>query len=108
MTVRYFEKWHQLASLFDVRVGEVREREAGDACWWDGEPGVSGGAAPAGLQHSPDCRGRRGNHLRDGLFIRLGQEGWSGGGEVIVPLKTTTCKSFMNTSKSERLNEEQY
>lgn len=86
------------SSLFYVRVSEMCKGEAGDAGWWDGETGVVWGAGPAGLQHAPYCRRRRGKTRRCrwghniwyGVFILLGQEGRCGGREVIIPLKTTT------------------
>lgn len=92
----------RLASLLDVGVGEMCEGEAGDAGRWYGEPGVVWGAGPAGLQHAP-CywwrrgkarRGWRGRSLCCGFFLHLGQEGSCRGGEVIIPLKTTTCRDL--------------
>lgn len=98
----------RLASLFDVRVREMRKGEAGDAGRGDGETGVVGGTGPAGLQHASYCRGRRGksrccrwgHSLWYGVFIRLGQEGGCGG-EVVVPLKTTACRDLMKESGHE-------
>lgn len=92
----------QLASLFNVGVGEMCEGEASNASRWDRKTGVVWGAGPPGLQHTPRCRGRRGkarccrwgHSLGYWVLIRLGQEGRSRGGEVIIPLKTTTCRDL--------------
>lgn len=91
----------RLASLLDVRVGEMSEGEAGDAGRWYGKTWVVWGAVPAGLQHAPYWKARRcrrGHSLWYGVFIRLGQEGRCRGGEVIIPLKTTTCRDLMDES----------
>lgn len=76
----------------------MRKGEAGDTGRGYGKAGVAGGAAPAGLQDTPcdwgwrgkaSCR-RKGQGLRGGRFA-LGQESGRRGGEVVVPLKPTTC-----------------
>lgn len=77
----------QLASLFDVGVGQVREGEAGDTGRRYGKAGVVGRAAPAGLRRAP-CHWRRGGKASGrgrGRGLRRG------GGEVVVPLKPAAC-----------------
>lgn len=75
----------------------MREREAGDAGRRDGEAGVAGRAAPAGLRRPAGglCRGGvRGRRGLGGEAAVLGQEGRRRRGEVVVPLETTACGDF--------------
>lgn len=91
-----------LTSLLDVRVCEVREREAGDGGGRDGEPGVGRRVGPARLR-APGRRWRREvlGRLKRSLgpeeVTCLGRERvW---GEVIVPLEASTCKQRIHPSR---------